>query len=43
MHVLKKGKMNRVSLAYTSLVRPIHEHGYVCWDQCTEGQINTLD
>jgi len=32
MHILKKGNNNMKCLAYTALVRPILEHGAVCWD-----------
>ena len=28
------------SLAYMSLVRPIPEYGFSCWDSYSEGQIN---
>jgi len=34
--VLKKGNRNTKRLAYTSLVRPILEHGTACWNACTE-------
>jgi hypothetical protein len=43
MLVLKKGNKNAKSLAYTSLVHPILEYGFACWDPCREGQINALD
>ena len=42
MHVVKKGNRNKQSLAYTSLVRPIHEYEFACWDLC-RGQINSSD
>ena len=34
MRILKKGNNNNNTkrLAYTALVRPIHEYGAVCWD-----------
>jgi len=38
MRVLKKGNRKTKSLAYTSLVRPVLEYGYACWDPC-RGQI----
>jgi hypothetical protein len=31
------------SLTYTSLVRPILEHGVACWVPCRRGQVNALD
>jgi hypothetical protein len=43
MRVLKKGNMNKESLAYTSSVRPIHEYGSACSDPCRDGQKNVLD
>jgi hypothetical protein len=43
MRVLKKGNRNTKSLAYTSMVRPVLEHGAACWDPHREGQINALD
>jgi hypothetical protein len=43
MRILKKGNSNTKGLAYTSLVRPILEHGAACWDPYREGQINALD
>jgi len=43
MCVVKKGNRNTQILAYTSLVSPILEYGYICWDPCREGQINALD
>ena len=41
MRVFKKGN-NTKSLAYTSLVRPVFEYGFVFWDP-RRGQINALD
>jgi hypothetical protein len=38
----QKRKGNTKSLAYTSLVHAILEHGDACWDPCTERQINAL-
>jgi len=32
MRIVKKGNKNTKSLAYTSLVGPILEHGAACWD-----------
>jgi hypothetical protein len=43
MHILKKGKSNTKSLAYTSLVRLILEYRAACWDKFSRGQINALD
>jgi hypothetical protein len=43
MRILKKGKSNTKSLAYTSLVLPILEYGAASWDPYREGQINALD
>jgi hypothetical protein len=43
MRILKKGKSNTKSLAYTSLVRPVLEYGAACWDPYRKGQINALD
>ena len=43
LRVLKKGNRNTKILAYTSLVRPILEYGFACWDPCRAGQINVLD
>jgi hypothetical protein len=43
MHILKKGNSNTISLAYTSLVRPIIEYGVACWDPYRIGQINALN
>ncbi|PNF43876.1 hypothetical protein B7P43_G02802, partial [Cryptotermes secundus] len=43
MRILKKGKCNTRSLAYTSLVRPILEYGAACRDPSRKGQINALD
>ena len=42
MRILKKGRSNTKSLAYTSLVRPILGYGAVCWDPFRDGQINAL-
>jgi hypothetical protein len=42
MRILKKGNDNTKSLAYTSLVRPIHEYGAACWHPYRKGQINAL-
>ena len=41
--IVKKGNNNTKSLAYTSLVRPIIEHGAACWDPYKECQISALD
>jgi len=43
IRILKKGNSNIKSLAYMSLVRPIHEYGAACWDPYREGQIIALD
>jgi len=43
MRILKKGNRYTESLAYTSLVSPILEYGFACWDPCREGQINASD
>jgi hypothetical protein len=43
MRILRKGKSNTKSLAYTSLVRPILEYGAACWDPYREGQINASE
>jgi len=42
MRIAKQRNSNTKSLAYTSLVRPILEHGAACWDPFREGQINEL-
>ena len=42
--MLSKKKIRiQKGLAYTSLVRPILEHGSACWDSCREGKRNALD
>jgi len=41
--IVKKGNNNTISLACTSLVRPILEYGAVCWDPYRECQISALD
>jgi hypothetical protein len=43
MRFLQKGHSNTKGLAYTSLVRPILEHGAACRDPHREGQINASD
>jgi len=40
MRIHKKGNSSTKSLACTTLVRPILEHGAACWDPCREGQIH---
>ena len=42
MHILKTGNNNMKRLAYMALVRPIREHGAVCWDPYKEGQVRAL-
>jgi hypothetical protein len=43
MRILKKGDSNTISLAYTSLVRPILEHRVACWNPYMEGKKTALD
>jgi hypothetical protein len=40
--ILKNGKGNTKSLAYTSLVRQILGYGAACWDPYRNGQIKAL-
>jgi hypothetical protein len=43
LRILKQGKGNTKSLAYTLIVRPILEYGVARWDPYRKGQVNTLD
>ena len=43
IRIVKKGNKNTKCLAYTSLVRPILEHGAACWDPYRECLISALD
>jgi hypothetical protein len=43
MHIFKKGNNNTKRLAYTALMRPILEHGAVCWEPYKESQVSTLN
>jgi len=43
MRIVKKGNKSAKSLASTSLVGPIVEHGAACWDPYRECQISALD
>jgi hypothetical protein len=37
----QKGNNNTKHIAYMALVRPILEHGAICWDPYREGQVST--
>ena len=43
MRIFEKGNSNSKSLAYISLVLPIHEYGVACWDPYREGLISALN
>jgi len=42
MRIFKKKNSNTLSLAYTSLVRPILEYGVACWNPYMEGKKTAL-
>ena len=43
MCIITKGHSNMKSLAYTLLVRPIHQNGAVCRDPYRKGRVIALD
>jgi len=43
MRVLKKGNSSTKHLAYTTLIYPILEYGFACWDPYWDRQIHALD